>query len=60
MGSGAMPQVDRWDLYSSSLTILWQRKHSKVFISVRTFLFLICLGVFFTLRLQVDDVSVQC
>ena len=46
------PQVDKWDLYSSSLTILWQRKHSKVFISVRTFLFLICLGVFFTLRVS--------
>lgn len=43
----ATPQVAKWDLYSSSLTILWQRKHSKVFISVRTFLFLICLGVFF-------------
>ena len=47
MGCWATPHVDRWDLYSSSLTILWHRKHSKVFISERTFLFLICLGVFF-------------
>jgi len=47
VGCWATPHVDRWDLYSSSLTILWHRKHSKVFISERTFLFLICLGVFF-------------
>ena len=46
MGGWATPHVAKCDLYSSSLINLWQRTHSSVFISDRTFLFRICLGIF--------------
>ena len=41
-GSCCNPHCVKCALYSSSLIILWQRRHSRVFISVRTFLFRNC------------------